>query len=49
MNEVYIPLAEEPGLARRFGDDYAVYKRHVPRWLPSLTPWRQDEPDDKLP
>ncbi|HEU4563136.1 MAG TPA: isoprenylcysteine carboxylmethyltransferase family protein [Gemmatimonadaceae bacterium] len=25
---------EEPALARRFGADYARYRREVPRWLP---------------
>jgi protein-S-isoprenylcysteine O-methyltransferase Ste14 len=36
---VYIPLSEEPGLVKRFGDDYMTYKRNVPRWVPRLTPW----------
>ncbi len=40
-NAVYFPLSEEPGLARRFGEDYARYKAKVPRWLPRLKPWRQ--------
>ena len=40
LNAVYTPLSEEPGLARRFGDDYRRYKDHVPRWLPRLRPWR---------
>ncbi len=35
----YIPLSEEPGLARRFGGDYRAYQRNVPRWVPRLTPW----------
>jgi protein-S-isoprenylcysteine O-methyltransferase Ste14 len=39
INAVYIPLVEEPGLARRFGEDYETYRRHVPRWIPRLTPW----------
>ncbi len=38
-NMIYIPLSEEPGLERRFGDDYRNYKQHVPRWLPRRTPW----------
>jgi protein-S-isoprenylcysteine O-methyltransferase Ste14 len=38
-NVVYIPLAEEPGLVKRFGDDYLAYRRNVPRWIPRLTPW----------
>jgi protein-S-isoprenylcysteine O-methyltransferase Ste14 len=39
VNATYIPLLEERGLAGRFGDDYLVYKRNVPRWIPRLTPW----------
>lgn len=38
-NAVYIPLVEERGLARRFGDDYLEYKKNVPRWIPRLSPW----------
>lgn len=36
---IYMPLIEERGLARRFGEDYLVYKRNVPRWIPRPTPW----------
>jgi protein-S-isoprenylcysteine O-methyltransferase Ste14 len=39
VNAVYIPLAEEPGLVKRFGSDYLAYKRNVPRWVPRLRPW----------
>ena len=39
INAIYIPLLEEPGLVRRFGEDYQVYMRNVPRWVPRLTPW----------
>ena len=38
-NTIYIPLVEEKGLVQRFGEEYIVYKRHVPRWIPRLTPW----------
>jgi protein-S-isoprenylcysteine O-methyltransferase Ste14 len=38
-NAVYIPLVEEPGLVKRFGDEYQSYKENVPRWIPRLTPW----------
>lgn len=38
VNIVYIPLSEEPGLEKRFGNDYRLYKASVPRWLPRLTP-----------
>jgi protein-S-isoprenylcysteine O-methyltransferase Ste14 len=39
LNMVYIPLSEEPGLERRFGESYRRYKRSVPRWIPRLQPW----------
>jgi protein-S-isoprenylcysteine O-methyltransferase Ste14 len=44
-NAIYMPLAEEPGLRRRFGDDYDAYREHVPRWLPQLDPWEPAERD----
>lgn len=44
VNMLYMPLVEEPGLERRFGETYRLYKRHVPRWLPRLKPW--DAPGD---
>jgi protein-S-isoprenylcysteine O-methyltransferase Ste14 len=39
VNAIWFPLGEEPGLERRFGDDYREYKRNVPRWLPRARPW----------
>ena len=39
VNHVYFILSEEPGLVRRFGEDYRRYAQHVPRWLPRLGPW----------
>jgi protein-S-isoprenylcysteine O-methyltransferase Ste14 len=39
VNSVYIPLSEEPGLVKRFGEEYLNYKQNVPRWIPRLTPW----------
>jgi protein-S-isoprenylcysteine O-methyltransferase Ste14 len=48
INVIYIPLSEEPGLARRFGDDYLTYKRNVPRWVPRLTPWQADDLQGKV-
>ena len=34
VNHVYFLLSEEPGLEKRFGEDYRVYKANVPRWIP---------------
>lgn len=39
LNVTYIPLLEEPGLEKRFGVPYRVYKANVPRWIPRLRPW----------
>ena len=38
-----VVLLEEPGLVRRFGESYRVYKQNVPRWLPRWRPWRGSE------
>jgi protein-S-isoprenylcysteine O-methyltransferase Ste14 len=38
-NFVLFGLYEEPGLERRFGEEYRLYKRNVPRWLPRRKPW----------
>jgi protein-S-isoprenylcysteine O-methyltransferase Ste14 len=35
----YVPLVEERGLEKRFGEEYQIYKAHVPRWIPQLSPW----------
>jgi protein-S-isoprenylcysteine O-methyltransferase Ste14 len=31
-----IPVWEEPGLEKRFGETYRDYERKVPRWIPKL-------------
>ena len=41
-NALWMPLVEEPGLARRFGAEYESYRREVPRWIPKLRPSRGD-------
>lgn len=43
INMVYIPLSEEAGLERRFGEDYREYKRNVPRWIPRLRAWEAEK------
>ena len=39
INHVYFVLFEEPGLEKRFGENYTLYKANVPRWIPRLRPW----------
>jgi len=46
LNLIYIPLVEEPQLARRFGESYREYRQHVRRFLPRLRPW---DPGPPLP
>jgi protein-S-isoprenylcysteine O-methyltransferase Ste14 len=38
-NLIYIPSVEEQKLAERFGDDYKIYRKNVPRWIPRLSSW----------
>ncbi|HEU4701915.1 MAG TPA: isoprenylcysteine carboxylmethyltransferase family protein [Conexibacter sp.] len=42
-NALWLPLVEERGLLRRFGDDYARYRAHVPRWVPRARAWTPTE------
>lgn len=39
VNHVGFLVYEEPGLEKRFGDEYRDFKRNVPRWLPRRSPW----------
>jgi len=39
INHIYFIYSEEPGLARRFGEEYLIYKQNVPRWIPRMRPW----------
>ena len=40
LNHMWFILGEEPGLIKRFGDEYMAYKKAVPRWFPRFTPWK---------
>ena len=40
----FVKMYEEPTLKRQFGEEYEVYRRHVPAWIPRLTPWSQGAP-----
>ena len=42
-NMIYMPLMEEPSLARRFGEPYRTYRANVPRWIPRLSAWQQPQ------
>jgi len=42
VKAAYIPLSEEPGLVKRFREEYLTYKRNVPRWVPRWTPWNDE-------
>jgi protein-S-isoprenylcysteine O-methyltransferase Ste14 len=44
LNTVYFIFSEEPGLKKRFGEEYEEYKRNVPRWIPRRRPWRPGGP-----
>ena len=39
INTFYFKYSEEIGLEKRFGEEYARYKKNVPRWIPRLTKW----------
>ena len=45
INNIYFMIFEEPGMVKRFGDEYKEYKKNVPRWIPRLKPYL---PDSKL-
>ena len=39
LSTIYMARVEEPGLERRFGEDYRRYRASVPRWIPRRAPW----------
>jgi protein-S-isoprenylcysteine O-methyltransferase Ste14 len=48
INTIYFIFSEEPGLEKRFGNDYKIYKRNVNRWVPRITPFKQAFNEDVL-
>jgi len=42
INNIYFLLLEEPDLSKRFGDQYAKYKKSVPRWIPKFKPYKEN-------
>lgn len=47
INNIYFVLSEEPGLVKRYGEEYLVYKRNVPRWIPRMKSWKINSSDDR--
>jgi protein-S-isoprenylcysteine O-methyltransferase Ste14 len=39
VTALFVKVYEEPALTRQFGGEYETYRRHVPAWIPRLTPW----------
>jgi protein-S-isoprenylcysteine O-methyltransferase Ste14 len=44
LTAAFVRFREEPVLARRFGAEYAAYRRSVRAWWPRPRPWRGLEP-----
>ena len=42
-NHLLLIKSEEPELKERFGEEYASYMEHVPRWIPRRKPWNYEE------
>jgi protein-S-isoprenylcysteine O-methyltransferase Ste14 len=42
VNHFYFIFSEEPGLVKRFGEEYVRYSKNVPRWIPRFTPWKNE-------
>ncbi|MHA1950323.1 MAG: methyltransferase family protein [Candidatus Thorarchaeota archaeon] len=38
-NHILFVKGEEPELTRKFGDQYTMYMKNVPRWFPRRTRW----------
>jgi len=43
INTVYFLLKEEPDLEKRFGEEYRIYKKNVPRWIPRIRPYEGNQ------
>ena len=44
-NHILFVKGEEPELTRKFGEQYTLYKKNVPRWIPRRTPWKGETED----
>ena len=43
MFNIYLLVAEEVGLEKRFGDEFIRYKQNVRSWIPRFKPYNPDE------
>ena len=41
INTFYFIFSEEVGLEKRFGEEYVLYKKNVPRWIPRIRAWKK--------
>jgi protein-S-isoprenylcysteine O-methyltransferase Ste14 len=39
---LFVLFYEEPTLRHTFGEEYEIFFRNVPRWIPRLHPWREE-------
>jgi len=44
---LYVPFVEEPHLLKKFGGTYKQYRKSVPRWIPRLTPYRENDSESQ--
>jgi protein-S-isoprenylcysteine O-methyltransferase Ste14 len=42
LAHLFVLVYEEPTLRKAFGAEYDTFRTNVPRWIPRLTPWRND-------
>ena len=42
VNTAFFIFKEEPDMMDRFGEQYARYKKEVPRWIPNIRPYRDE-------
>lgn len=40
---LFVTVYEEPTLESSFGSEYARFCQHVPRWIPRLRPWQEEQ------
>lgn len=48
INTIYFIASEEPALLKQFGEEYAIYKRNVPRWIPRIIPYKGSDSSESF-